>query len=182
MTRVTRLGRSNVIKRQNFLNSTLPPELDVASGYYLHPEDLLHAGYTLPFNPKIPDLIFGYSSEAFAQNPQLVPRAANATSNTTTTTLKYLFFLIQFAVDKSVKRAINACFEPSVVCVAVAEQINTQLRETGVGDNQRLNTASFCVAMTSSEASNTITAWQCVGCGRLEAPAGLVRCASTAIE
>ena len=28
--------------------------------------------------------------------------------------------------------------------------------------------------MTTSETPNTITAWQCVGCGRLEAPANCV--------
>ena len=113
-------------------------------------------GSNLKVSTPVPDMLFGYTDEAFPQQQiQLISMGNEIVANSQS--LIYPFFVIEFKADGpsgagSLWVATNQCLGGSASCVNIAERLNHQLRQCKSDKVQPIDSAAFSIAMSGTEA------------------------------
>jgi hypothetical protein len=113
-------------------------------------------GSKLKVSTPVPDMLFGYTDEAFRQQrTQLISIGNEIVANSQG--LIYPFFVIEFKADGpsgagSLWVATNQCLGGSASCVNIAERLNRQLRQCKSDKVQPIDSAAFSIAMSGTEA------------------------------
>lgn len=111
-------------------------------------------GSKLKVSTPVPDMLFGYTDEAFPQQQaQLISMGNEIVAKSQG--LIYPFFIIEFKADGpsgagSLWVATNQCLGGSASCVNIAERLNRQLRQCK--NVQPIDNAVFSIAMSGTEA------------------------------
>jgi hypothetical protein len=113
-------------------------------------------GSSLKVSTPVPDMLFGYTDEAFPQQQiQHISMGNEIVANSQG--LIYPFFVIEFKADGpsgtgSLWVATNQCLGGSASCVNIAERLNCQLRQCKSDKVQPIDSAAFSIAMSGTEA------------------------------
>ena len=114
-------------------------------------------GSELRVSTPVPDMLYGYSCNgAFhQQQAQLLSMGTEMVANSQG--LIYPFFVIEFVADGpegcgSLWVATNQCLGGSASCVNIAERLNHQLRHYKSDKARPINSATFSIAMSGTEA------------------------------
>jgi hypothetical protein len=113
-------------------------------------------GSNLKVSTPVPDMLFGYTDEAFPQQQiQLISMGNETVANSQG--LIYPFFVIEFKADGpsgagSLWVATNQCLGGSASCVNIAERLNHQLGQCKSDKVQPIDSAAFSIAMSGTEA------------------------------
>ena len=116
-----------------------------------------NSGSHLKVSNPAPDMLFGYDRGAAfpEQQAQLISMGVEMVANSQS--LLYPFFVIEFKAvgpsgSGSLWAAVNQCLGAAAACVNVTERLQHRLRTCQVDHSQPINTASFSIAMTGTEA------------------------------
>lgn len=114
------------------------------------------AGTELRVSTPVPDMLYGYTNEAFPQQrAQIISMGSEIRANYQG--LIWPFLLVEFKGDGpsgagSMWVATNQCLGGSMSCINIAERLNLHLRERKGDMIQPINSAAFSIAMNGTEA------------------------------
>lgn len=114
-----------------------------------------NTGSKLKVSNPVPDMLYGYNRHnAFPQQQtQLISMGTEMVVNNQYNGLLYPFFVVEFKGDSgSMWAATNQCLGGSASCVNVAERLNRQLEQCKNDEVHLINSATFSIAMSGSEA------------------------------
>ncbi|KAL2757741.1 hypothetical protein ACRALDRAFT_2016829 [Sodiomyces alcalophilus JCM 7366] len=112
-------------------------------------------GSSLKISTPVPDMLYGYNRhKAFPQQQaQLISMGTEMVATNQYQGLLYPFFVVEFKGDGgSMWVATNQCLGGSASCVNIAERLQHQLRKCQSDEVRPIDTASFSIAMSGTEA------------------------------
>ena len=111
-------------------------------------------GSGLKISTPVPDMLYGYREEAFAQQQaQLISMGTEMVANNQSQGLVYPFLVVEFKGDGgNMWVATNQCLGGSASCVNIAENLNRRLRQCKSDLVHPIDSAAFSIAINGVEA------------------------------
>ncbi|KAK4200211.1 hypothetical protein QBC40DRAFT_339992 [Triangularia verruculosa] len=114
-------------------------------------------GASYRVNTPVPDMLYGYNPTSAFPNQQARQLAMRTEMEANTQGLMYPFFCIEFKGEgrsggANLWVATNQCLGASASCVNIAENLNRRLRQCESDMVHQIDSASFSIAMSGTEA------------------------------